>query len=58
MLKEYVTSNKYNLGIAYDGDGDRCLAVDENGNEINGDIMLAILSKYLKEENALKKIQL
>ena len=55
MLKEYVTSNKYNLGIAYDGDGDRCLAVDENGNEINGDIMLAILSKYLKEENALKK---
>ena len=55
MLKEYVTSNKYNLGIAYDGDGDRCLAVDENGNEINGDIMLAILSKYLKEENSLKK---
>ena len=55
MLKEYVTSNKYNLGIAYDGDGDRCLTVDENGNEINGDIMLAILSKYLKEESTLKK---
>ena len=32
MLKEYVVKNKMSLGIAYDGDGDRCLAVDENGN--------------------------
>lgn len=54
MLKEYVVSNNYNLGIAYDGDGDRCLAVDETGREINGDIMLAILSKYLKDNNNLK----
>lgn len=54
MLKEYVVSNKYDLGIAYDGDGDRCLAVDEMGREINGDIMLAILSKYLKDNDNLK----
>lgn len=55
MLKENVVKKGYHLGIAYDGDGDRCLAVDEKGNEINGDIMLAILSKYLKDENNLKK---
>ena len=53
-LKEKVLSGNYNLGIAYDGDGDRCLAVDENANEINGDIMLAILSKYLKDKNSLQ----
>lgn len=55
MLKDYVIKNKFNLGIAYDGDGDRCLAIDEKGNEINGDIMLAILSKYLKDNNELNK---
>ena len=54
MLKEIVVNGGYDLGIAYDGDGDRCLAVDEKGNEINGDIMLAIISKYLKDENNLK----
>ena len=54
-LKKFVVDNNYNLGIAYDGDGDRCLAVDENGNIIDGDIILAILSKYLKENNKLSK---
>ena len=44
MLKKFVTANKCDLGIAYDGDGDRCLAVDENGNEIDGDILMAIIS--------------
>ena len=47
--------NKCNLGIAYDGDGDRCLAVDENGNEIDGDIILAIFSNYMKEKGKLNK---
>lgn len=54
MLKEYVINNKCNLGIAYDGDGDRCLAVDENGNEIDGDKILAVLSNYFKQKGKLK----
>ena len=55
MLQKYVEEHGYNLGIAYDGDGDRCLAVDEKGNVIDGDIMLALTSMYLKEKNQLKK---
>ncbi len=55
MLKEYVVKNKMSLGIAYDGDGDRCLAVDENGDEIDGDKLLAIISNYLKKHNKLAK---
>lgn len=54
MLKKYVVENKCNLGIAYDGDGDRCLAVDENGNEIDGDRLLAIISNHMKEKGTLK----
>ena len=54
MLKKYVVENNCNLGIAYDGDGDRCLAVDENGNEIDGDRLLAIISNYMKEKGTLK----
>ncbi len=55
VLKKYVVENKCNLGIAYDGDGDRCLAVDENGNEMDGDKILAIISNYMKEKGALKQ---
>ena len=54
-LKKFVLENKLSLGIAYDGDGDRCLAIDEKGNEINGDVLLAIFSNYLKEKNSLNK---
>lgn len=54
-IKKFVKDNKLSLGIAYDGDGDRCLAVDENGNTIDGDIVLSIVSKYLKEKNKLNK---
>lgn len=53
-LKEYVLQNHMSLGIAYDGDGDRCLAIDEKGNEIDGDILLAIFGNYLKEKGKLK----
>lgn len=53
QLKKYVVDNKCSLGIAYDGDGDRCLAIDENGNEIDGDTILAVFSKYLKEKDKL-----
>lgn len=54
MLKKFVVANKCNMGIAYDGDGDRCLCIDENGNEIDGDIIMAILAKHLKEQGKLK----
>ena len=53
-LKKFVIDNKCSLGVAYDGDGDRCLLVDENGNEIDGDKILAIISNYLKKKGKLK----
>ena len=53
-LRQYVLKNNMSLGIAYDGDGDRCLAIDEKGNEIDGDILLAVIGKYLKEKGKLK----
>lgn len=55
IIKKYVVENHCNLGIAYDGDGDRCLAVDENGNEIDGDKILAIMSKYMMEKDTLMR---
>ena len=53
-LSKIVVENGYSLGVAYDGDGDRCLCVDEKGNLIDGDIILAIISNYLKEQGRLK----
>ena len=54
-LKEFVKENNLSLGVAYDGDGDRCLAVDEKGNEINGDKIMAIISNYLRKKGKLSK---
>ncbi|MCI8383883.1 MAG: phosphoglucosamine mutase [Clostridia bacterium] len=54
-LKKFVLEHKLSLGIAYDGDGDRCLAIDEKGNEIDGDKLLAIISNNLREEKKLKQ---
>lgn len=54
MIKKYVVENNCNLGIAYDGDGDRCLAIDEKGNEIDGDRLLAVISNYMKKKGTLK----
>ena len=52
-LKEFVIKNNFDLGIAYDGDGDRCLAIDENGEELDGDAFLVTIGKYLKEQGKL-----
>lgn len=52
-LMEYVVDNQCDLGLAFDGDADRCLAVDEKGKLINGDFIMAICGKYLKEMNKL-----
>ena len=54
-LKKFVVDNNLSLGIAYDGDGDRCLAVDENGEEIDGDNLMAIISQNLRKHNKLNK---
>ncbi|MCL2382704.1 MAG: phosphoglucosamine mutase [Oscillospiraceae bacterium] len=52
-LREHVMKNNMSLGIAYDGDGDRCLAIDEKGNDIDGDQMIAVFAKYLSEKGKL-----
>ena len=54
-LQKFVVEHKCNLGIAYDGDGDRCLAVNEKGELVDGDCIMAIISNYLKEKGKLKK---
>ncbi|MBO6233062.1 MAG: phosphoglucosamine mutase [Clostridia bacterium] len=54
-LKKFVVENKLSMGVAYDGDGDRCLAVDEKGNEIDGDKIMAIISKTLLKSGKLNK---
>ncbi|NLL62957.1 MAG: phosphoglucosamine mutase [Ruminococcaceae bacterium] len=52
-LRKFVVENNLDVGFAFDGDADRCLAVDENGNEINGDIIMFICAKYLKAKDQL-----
>ncbi len=54
LCKE-VLNNKSNIGIAFDGDGDRCLLVDENGSIVDGDEIMAICGNYLKEQGKLKE---
>jgi len=54
-LKNKVKKESLDLGIAFDGDGDRVLAVDKNGEEIDGDFIMAILAKRLKMEGKLYK---
>lgn len=52
-LQEYVKENQLDVGFAYDGDADRCLAVDENGDVIDGDAILYLCGCYLKEKGEL-----
>lgn len=54
-LMDYVVKKKCDLGLAFDGDADRCLAVDEKGNLISGDFTIAIVGKYLKDKGKLNK---
>ncbi len=48
-LKKLVKEKNLDCGFAFDGDADRCIAVDENGNEVHGDFVLYVCGKYLKE---------
>ncbi|CRZ33241.1 phosphoglucosamine mutase [Herbinix hemicellulosilytica] len=52
-LQKFVVENNLDVGFAYDGDADRCLAVDEKGNVITGDHILYMCSVYMKERNDL-----
>lgn len=53
VLQDYVKRNKCDVGFAYDGDADRCIAVDENGNVVDGDLILYVCGKYMKENGSL-----
>lgn len=55
VLQEFVKEKKLDVGFAYDGDADRCIAVDENGNVVDGDLILYVCGNYLKETGNLKK---
>lgn len=52
-LQKYVVENGLDVGFAYDGDADRCLAVDENGRIIDGDLILYVCGSYMKSQGQL-----
>ncbi|NLZ81424.1 MAG: phosphoglucosamine mutase [Clostridiales bacterium] len=54
-IQSFVIENKLDVGFAYDGDADRCIAVDENGTIVDGDLILYICGKYMKEQGHLPK---
>ena len=53
VLQKYVVENGLDIGFAYDGDADRCIAVDHKGNMIDGDKIMYVCGKYLKEQGRL-----
>ena len=53
VLQEFVKEQKLDVGFAYDGDADRCIAVDEKGNVVDGDSILYLCGKYMKEKGQL-----
>lgn len=55
MLRSYVVEGSYDVGFAYDGDGDRCIAVDEQGNVVNGDGLMAIIALDMAAQGRLAK---
>ena len=52
-LQKFVVENNLDAGFAYDGDADRCLAVDEKGNLVDGDAIIYICGKYLRDRGRL-----
>ncbi len=54
QLQKFVVENKCDIGFAFDGDADRLLVVDENGEVVDGDKIIAVCSKFMKENNKLK----
>ncbi len=54
-LQKFVVDNKLDMGVAFDGDADRCLAVDDNGDVVDGDFIMAICAMDLSSRKLLKK---
>ena len=54
QLQKFVVENHLDVGFAFDGDADRCLAVDEKGNVVNGDHILYVCAKYMQDRGSLK----
>jgi len=53
LLAEYVKNGDFDMGFAFDGDGDRCFAVDESGNVLDGDMIMAIIGKHWAKQGKL-----
>lgn len=53
-LQQYVKDNGLDIGFAYDGDADRCIAVDENGEVADGDTIMYVCGVYMKNNNQLE----
>ncbi len=54
VLQKYVIDNNLDVGFAYDGDADRCLAIDDKGNIIDGDLIMYLCGVYMKNHNELE----
>lgn len=52
-LQKFVVEERCDVGFAYDGDADRCIAVDEKGNVVDGDGIMYVCGKYMKEQGSL-----
>jgi len=54
FLSDMMKTGRFGVGFAFDGDADRCLVIDEQGNTIDGDMLLAVLSSNMKDSGTLK----
>lgn len=57
-LQEFVLKNGLDVGFAFDGDADRCLAVDEKGKLVDGDLILYVIGKYMQERGTLENTKI
>lgn len=54
-LRQYVLEHKLDAGVAFDGDADRCLCIDDKGNDVDGDMIMAIIALDMKKRGKLNK---
>jgi len=53
-LKDMMKTGRFGIGIAFDGDADRCLIIDEKGNTVDGDMILAVMAREMRDSRTLK----